>query len=455
MAALGRLASGAPRQPGFPRESWVNLLARTGASGEHPADAGCGARRNESEARIHVEPAPLAAGILKETSFMQLRPGEPNEAGMLPERIDRARELCAGWVASGHTPALVALVARRGVIVLHEAFGKLRPEPDSPPVERNTIFPIMSITKPMVATLVMQLVEDGLLGLNRPLRDYLPEVTGEGTEQVLVHHLLTFTPGWDEFALITNVLIQRGDLVDRPAEEVFRAICEVIEKAPLALPPGQVMHYGFLSYVLLQKLIERISGRPFAELMRERLFDPLGMRDSCVIVPESVRSRVVKRPPGAPWNQSMGAMAAIDSQRSEENHNVFASARDVAVFAQMFLNGGSYGGARVLSRPAVSEMTRVQTPGIPVIMGASAPKQASYGYGWFIRTDEKWRYWDGSLQSRGEFHHQGAGGVLVWVDPRDEIVGVYFSVDLAETPELEPLWNADLFQNAISSAVAD
>jgi CubicO group peptidase (beta-lactamase class C family) len=382
-----------------------------------------------------------------------LRPGSPQEAGMLPERIDRACQLCAEWVMSGHTPAIVALAARRGVIVLHEAFGKLRPEDDAPPVQPDTIFPLASITKPMVATLVMQLAEDGLLGLNRPIRDYLPEVTGNGTEEVLVHHVLTFTGGWNEFALITSFISARADLAGRPSQEVHRAMLDLIYRAPLSWAPGTQMDYAFLCYELLKELIERVGGRSFPELMQERVFSPLGMKDSYVVVPESVRSRVVKRPPHAPWNRQMGPLAPIDSRQREEDSNVYSTARDLAVFGQMFLNGGTYGGVRILSGAAVAAMTRNQTPGIPVTMGPAIRKQASYGYGWFIRTHEKWKYWDGSLQSEGEFHHQGSGGVLLWVDPRDEIVGVYFSVDLGQTPNLEPLWNADLFQNVISSAV--
>jgi CubicO group peptidase (beta-lactamase class C family) len=387
---------------------------------------------------------------------MELRSGSAKEAGMLPDRIDRARDLCAGWVKSGHTPAIVTLVARRGVIVLHDAFGKLRPGDDSPLVQIDTVFPTMSITKPMVATLVMQLVEDGLLGLNRPIRDYMPEVTGKGTEEVLVHHVLTFTPGWDEFALIMAFISERADLADRSSAEVHRAMVDLIARAPLSRPPGAQMDYAFLCYELLKDLVERVSGRTFGELIHERIFNPLGMRDSYVVVPESVRSRIVKRPPDAPWNQPMGPlMNPIDSRQSEGGNSVFSTARDVAVFGQMFLNGGTYAGARILSRPAVMAMTRNQTPGIPVIRWPNIRKEASYGYGWFVRSHEKWKYWDGSLQSYGEFHHQGAGGVLLWVDPRDEIVGVYFNVDLAQTPDLEPLWNADLFQNVISSAVAD
>jgi CubicO group peptidase (beta-lactamase class C family) len=387
---------------------------------------------------------------------MELRSGSAKEAGMLPDRIDRARDLCAGWVKSGHTPAIVTLVARRGVIVLHDAFGKLRPGDDSPLVQIDTVFPTMSITKPMVATLVMQLVEDGLLGLNRPIRDYMPEVTGKGTEEVLVHHVLTFTPGWDEFALIMSFISERADLADRSSAEVHRAMVDLIARAPLSRPPGAQMDYAFLCYELLKDLVERVSGRTFGELIHERIFNPLGMRDSYVVVPESVRSRIVKRPPDAPWNQPMGPlMNPIDSRQSEERNMVFSTARDIAIFGQTFLNGGTYGGARILSRPAVMAMTRNQTPGIPVIRWPNIRKEASYGYGWFVRSHEKWKYWDGSLQSYGEFHHQGAGGVLLWVDPRDEIVGVYFNVDLAQTPDLEPLWNADLFQNVISSAVAD
>lgn len=374
---------------------------------------------------------------------------------MDPERIARARDLCAGWVKSGHTPAIVALVARRGVIVLHEAFGTLRPENGSPPVERDTIFPVMSITKSMVATLVMQLVDDGVLGLNRPIRDYLPEVTGMGTEEVLVHHVLTFTAGWDEWALITGFVAERADLAGRPSVEIQRAFLDLIQRAPLARVPGVEMDYAFLCYELLKKLVERVAGQPFADRMQERLFDPLGMGDSYIVVPESVRSRIVKRPPDTPWNRPLGPMIPIDSRQSEESSNAFSTVRDVALYGQTFLNGGVYGDARILSRAAIEAMTRNQTPGIPVKMGPNIRKEASYGYGWFIRTHEKWKYWDGSLQSHGTFHHQGAGGVLLWVDPRDEIVGAYFSVDLQETPDMEPLWNADLFQNVISSAVSD
>jgi len=126
---------------------------------------------------------------------MRLRAGSPEEAGMSPARVRRVADLACGWVEEGIHPALVILVARKGVIVIHEAFGRLRPSDDSPLLELESIFPLFSLTKPITATAAMILVEDGLLGLNRPIWWYLPEFTGDGRDMVMVHHLLTHTSG--------------------------------------------------------------------------------------------------------------------------------------------------------------------------------------------------------------------------------------------------------------------
>jgi CubicO group peptidase (beta-lactamase class C family) len=128
----------------------------------------------------------------------ELHEGRAIEAGMVPERIEYIRALARSWIADGTTPSLVVLVARRGVIVLHEAFGRLRPDPDQAPLRTDSLFPLRSLVKPIIATAAMLLVEEGLLGLNRPVRDYLPELSGAGSDEVLVHHLLTHTSGYDD-----------------------------------------------------------------------------------------------------------------------------------------------------------------------------------------------------------------------------------------------------------------
>ncbi len=126
---------------------------------------------------------------------MHLRVGRPEEVGMSPERVARVKALAAQWVSQGVTPSLAVLVARRGVIVLHEAFGKLTPAPDAPPLQLDTIFPMASVTKPVTATCAMILVEDGRLGLNRPVVEYIPEFVGEGKTAVMVRQLLTHSSG--------------------------------------------------------------------------------------------------------------------------------------------------------------------------------------------------------------------------------------------------------------------
>ncbi len=111
---------------------------------------------------------------------MKLRRGSPEEAGIRPETAQQIRKRAQLWVSEGSTPALVLVAARRGVIFLHEAFGRHGPEEDSAALAKNAQFPLASLSKPITATALMVLVEDGLVGLNRPLQEYIPEFLGEG-----------------------------------------------------------------------------------------------------------------------------------------------------------------------------------------------------------------------------------------------------------------------------------
>jgi len=394
----------------------------------------------------------------------ELHEGSAVEAGMLPDRIERIRGLAKGWVEQGHTPSLVVLAARRGVIVLHEAFGRLRPEPDTTPLRVDSIFPVSSITKPITATAAMLLVEDGLLGLNRPIRDYLPEISGEGTEDVLVHHLLTHTSGYNDEEIYSALTqkIKQGfdpgpcDATQHPAVHRLLSVCYL---HPVSKPPGSEMIYCNANYNLLGEIIRRLTGRPLDDFARERIFEPLGMKDSSYVVPKEARARIVKRPSHAPWMQSPFGIEGIDSREREEtpwgSSGVFSTANDLAILAQTFLNGGGYGRVRILSRPAVAAMTRNQIPGIGTWFGANYRKEASYGYGWSVYSNEKWKYFTGSLPPIGTFAHSGAGGCNLWVDAANEIVGAYLEVEMRITELREHLWNCDLFQNAVTAAVAD
>jgi CubicO group peptidase (beta-lactamase class C family) len=387
---------------------------------------------------------------------------------MRPERVAHARDLCARWVQEGHTTALSVCVVRRGVIVLHEAFGRLRPEPDAPPLATDSLFPISSLTKPITATLAMQLVEDGLLGLNRPARDYLPELTGDGAAEILVHHLLTHTSGYvwydDEPIAAYTAQRLRAGFTPPPCPETqhptVNALLHLYYDAPLAVTPGTEMIYADVNYQFVGEIVRRLSGRRVWALAHERVFAPLGMDDSSFIVPESAVARVVLRPPDAPLAAPISPLyQGIDSRQVQETPyaggGVFSTPLDMAKFGQCFLNGGMYGDVRLLSRATVDAMTRDQIPGVPARFLGNRIPIASWGYGWTVESPAKWKYYHGSLWPLGTFNHGGGGGVMLWVDREHEVVGAYFEACLRATEKMEMLWNADLFQNVITAAVDD
>jgi CubicO group peptidase (beta-lactamase class C family) len=386
---------------------------------------------------------------------------------MLPERVAHARDLCAHWVESGHTPTLGVCVARRGVIVLHEAFGVLGPGADSPPLARDALFGIASLTKPITATLVMQLVEDGLLGLNRPAKDYLPELSGDGADEILVHHLLTHATGYPfeiERPWLEHEATKRAAGFEVPPcpegqDPIIHAKLSLHWDGPRVARVGEVMVYSNHNYILLGEIVRRLSGRGLEELARERIFDPLGMRDSYYVVPEPEAPRVVQRAPGIPFGPDFAVTPDIGArewqQAADAGGGVFSTPRDMAVFGQAFLNRGRYGDARILSPAAVAAMTRDQIPGLGALLLNIVAERASWGYGWQVVSPTKWKYFDGSLQPLGTFGHPGAGGVNYWVDRDHELVGAYFEVTTRLSPDYNLLWNFDLFQNAITAAVDD
>jgi CubicO group peptidase (beta-lactamase class C family) len=398
----------------------------------------------------------------------KLRLGSPAEVGMLPERVARARDLCAHWVESGHTPTLGVCVARRGVIVLHEAFGILGPGRDSAPLDRRALFAGASVTKPITATLVMQLVEDGVLGLNRPAREYLPELSGEGIDDVLVHHLLTHTSGYpfhtdDPWVTHWAKKLKDGFTIPpcpaglHPIVHQWLSLSWDMTRISQA---GEVMIYSTHNYELLGEIVRRLSGRSLEQTARERIFGPLGMNDSYYEVPASESPRVVQRAPGLPLaDYESPLMPGIGSRQFQEmpyaGAGLFTTPLDMTIFGQAMLDRGSYGEARILSAASVAAMTRDQIPGLRARLVGKEVARASCGYGFLVVSPTKWKYFDGSLQPLGTFGHPGGGGQMFWVDPENELVGVYFEVATRMTPDWEFLWNFDLFQNAITAAVDD
>jgi serine-type D-Ala-D-Ala carboxypeptidase len=391
---------------------------------------------------------------------MSLRVGTPEEAGMSAERLRHVAQLARGWVERGEAlRALVALVARHGVIVLHEASGTLGPEPESPPVNLDSIFDLQSLSKTITATAIMALVEDGLLGLNRPVQEYIPEFVGEGKSAVTVFHLLTHTSGLREEEIEAYVAAAFG-AEGSPPPDLFKdeiSFQEYLSQryaAPLWKAPGKEMSYLGYGYDLLGEIVERVSGQSLEDFARERIFQPLGMTDTAYVVTSEIRPRLVRLSPEDLPPDGVGYSSYLTTPMG--SGTVRSTALDMARFGQMFLEHGGKGDAQVLGPAAVAQMTRNQIPGVSsnfLLLHEVFP-EASWGLGWSVEGDKRYAL-AGSLRSSATFSHAGWGGIWMWIDPVFDLVGVFFSSLRHPHAEPGPRWSADLFLNAVTAAVED
>jgi len=382
---------------------------------------------------------------------------------MSPERIERVRRLCAGWVEQGSTPALQVLVARRGTIVLQGAWGRQGPGEDDPPLTTGGIYPIASITKPFTATAIMCLVEDGLLGLNRPVHEYVPEFVGEGKEAVMVHQLLTHTSGLRNDAMnahaaekIRAVRIAAPELLPVPGfepEEWLHVQCfNDLHDAPLSKAPGEEMSYCNYGYRLLAEIVTRVSGQPAECFVQDRILDPLGMTGTSYAgLPPERRDRLAHSPPTGPY-RILNQPDAIGFGHGMGS--AYSTALDLAAFGQMFLNRGVYGGARVLSPVTVAEMTRNQIPGVSALWAGEYFPEASWGYGWDVLGNKRSGR-EGSLLSGAAFGHGGSGMTKLWCDPIYDVVIVYLSIATKMVTARKSDWCADLFINAVMASIVE
>lgn len=378
---------------------------------------------------------------------MELRYGKPEEVGMLPERVNHLENTMADWVKTGVSPTIVTLAARKGVIVSHKAYGIQGPEEGALPVELDTLYPLASISKPITATCLMMLMERGLVDLNRPVTSYIPEFTGEGKQAVMLHHLLTHTTGLTDEDIRNNVKEKKGK-IEIPLAEATQhpGIHEGLYlgyDTPLRNAPGKIMSYCNYGYQLIGEIVRRISGKSLSDFAEENIFKPLGMKDTHYIVPEEKFSRVVRRKPINPeqttdWFSTPYAMTCPSAPGG-----VYSTVMDLAIFGQMFLNKGKYGGKRLLSPVTIYEMTRNQIPGVAAKYEQEVFDEACWGYGWNVRGHKKDTC--GTLRSAISINHGGAGGVSMWVDPVYETVLVYFSVEAKQ--------NIDLFNNMVLASI--
>jgi uncharacterized protein YbbC (DUF1343 family)/CubicO group peptidase (beta-lactamase class C family) len=348
----------------------------------------------------------------------------PASVGMNAARLAWMDAVIEEALAGGAAPGAVALVARRGRIVWRKAYGARALEPAREAMTTDTIFDLASLTKVVAtATSIMILVERGQLGLNDSLSRYIPEIKGEGRERITIENLLTHRSGYAPDFDLSEQWNGYEEAIKRLKEE------------PLRSAPGTRFVYSDINYIALGEVVHRISGLTLDQFAQRHIFEPLKMRETSFRPRAELGPRIApteKLRASASYLGGSGASVGVEGERwlRGEAHDptafrmggvaghagLFSTADDLALYCQMILNGGEYGGARILSPLSVAAMTRPRT--------VTEDGQAR-GLGWDIASSFSSNR--GDLFPVGSFGHTGFTGTSIWLDPLSETFVIFLS----------------------------
>ncbi len=402
-----------------------------------------------------------------------------NSGGLSKTRLSRLHDVMAGFVERGEVPGLVALLSRRGEVHA-EALG-MRALGGSDPAERDTIFRIASMTKPITAAAAMILVEECKLRLDDPVDRLLPELadrrvlkrldgplddTEPAKRPITLRDLLTFRMGFgivtappgtyriqtavDELSLGQGA--PQPSLPPAPEEWIRR-----LGTLPLMHQPGEKWMYHTGSDVL-GVLIARASGQPFEIFLRERIFEPLGMEDTAFGVPASKVDRLAT----AYWtNFKTGALEFYDSADGGQwsrppafpsgGGGLVSTIDDYFAFGRMMLNHGRHNGGRILSRPSVETMTIDHLTPAQKALSGLVPGYFD-GHGWGFGVAVVTRREDVAAPV-GSYGWDGGLGTSWRSDPSEDMVAILLT-QASWTSPVPPRVSRD-FRTAAYQAIDD
>jgi len=347
-------------------------------------------------------------------AFPVLQPGAAEEVGMSAERLRRIADRLRQETSEGGVGSASILVARHARVVLHRGFGRLDRRAGAPATRPDTIYIVASISKPVSVCGLMLMVEKGRVALADRVQRYLPEFQGRLKERVLVGHLLSHTSGLPDM-VPENTQLRRSHA---PLSQFVAAAL----RTPLLFEPGTRFSYQSMGTLLAAEIAERVSGMRLRDLLRSRIFLPLGMQrtmlglqglkvEETAIFQEDGDTEDSRRwGPNSPYWRAMGHPWG----------GLHATTGDLGALLQTFLNGGRYGEARVFSPTTVAAMTRDQNGHLG----------APWGHGWALRDSPVWNYF-GSLGTAGTFGHVGISGTVAWADPVRQLICVLLSTRTA------------------------
>ncbi|MFI6500957.1 serine hydrolase domain-containing protein [Nonomuraea typhae] len=373
-------------------------------------------------------------------------------SGFSEAGLRKVRGVLARYVESGRIPGLVALVSRGGQTHV-EAMGTMRAEGGAP-MRRDTIFRMASTSKPVAMAAAMVLLDECQVRLDDPVDEWLPELadrqvlkrvdgpldeTVPARRPITVRDLTTstFGLGMDLTAMSFPIMGKLFELeltghgVTPEPDEWMRRLSTL----PLMYQPGQHWQYH-VSHDVLGVLVARVTGQSLETVLRERVFGPLGMKDTGFHVPADQIDRL---PPSyAPdpqsgefvvWDEAVGGRVSRPPVFQGGGGGLVSTVDDYHAYFQMLLNGGMHGGERILSRPAVELMTTDNlTPEQAAVRNDLAKnsvqvsfgqgQQGGWGMGMAVRT------YRGDYAPIGQFGWDGGTGTTVYADPHNQLVGV-------------------------------
>ncbi len=381
----------------------------------------------------------------------------PQKVGLSRERLGRIATALDHEIAQGKLPGAVVLIARKGQIAYFESFGYLDKN-SGKRMPKDAIFRAYSMTKPWATVAAMMLMEQGKIELTDPVSKYLPSFkglqvmtprrdpsTGEVTyttvpaeREPTIQDLLRHTAGVVYDFVTPNAAVKEAyqkaglNALDpafftmTPAEQV-----EKFSHLPLAYQPGTAWEYSFATDLLV-RVIESVVKTRLATYLEQSLFTPLQMNDTAFWLPNQKLGRVAQPFPTDPMTGAPNKVIdpAVEPKNDSAGAGGLTTALDYYRFSQMMLNGGQLGGKRILSPTTVALMTsdhlgsRIQAPFLApgeLLMGVPG---YTFGLGFMVRQGPGIA---GVPGSPGEFMWGGAYGTFFWVDPKEQLVGVFMS----------------------------
>ncbi len=335
----------------------------------------------------------------------QLTVSAPAAAGMSAARLAVIDDLVAEGIAQQRMPGCVVVVGRQGHVVHRKAYGLRQVAPAEEEMTVDTIFDLASLTKPVAtATSVLLLIQDGRLQLEDHVSAYLPEFAAQGKAAITIEQLLTH---------------QGGLIADNPLRDYFdgpqRAWERICQLEPLA-EPGTMFVYSDVGFVVLGQLVQRVSGQTLDVFARQRIFEPLQLRDTAFRPGASHRKRC------APTEQHGGEWlrGVVHDPRARElggvagHAGLFSTADDLARYGRMLLSNGRCGEVEILRAETVELMHR--------------PRETSgglRGLGWDMRSVYSSNR--GDLFTPSAFGHGGFTGTALWIDPGQDLFVIFLS----------------------------